>query len=99
VTRVLFLFPRSAQSNSLDDFIDTTFAPGLRQAGGAQSVTVSAGELMSPAGPPPYSRVVEATFESLVDVLAAVEAPSAQSARQHLRDLGTLILTFEEAEI
>ena len=95
MTRVLFLFPRSTESKPLDEFITKTFVPDLRGASGARSVAVSAGELMSPGVPPPYSRVVEASFESIADVVAAVEAPNAQVARQQLRDLGTLILMYE----
>ena len=98
MTRVLFLFPRSAESNSLDEFITTTFVPGLREASGARAVSVSAGDVMSPGGPPPYSRVVEASFASIADVVAAVEAPNAQAARGHLRDLGTLVLMYEATD-
>ena len=81
MTRDLFLFPRSTESKPLDEFITKTFVPDLRGASGARSVAVSAGELMSPGGPPPYSRVVEASFESIADVVAAVEAPNSQVAR------------------
>jgi hypothetical protein len=98
VIHVLFLFPRSVESGTLDDFISGTFVPGLKQARGAGSVNVSAGDVMSPGGQPPYSRVVEVAFDSLNDVIAAVEAPEAQAGRQTVRDLGALILTYEVNE-
>jgi hypothetical protein len=98
VVNVLFLFPSSADRVALDEFISSTFAPGLRQASGCRSVTVSTGDLMSPGGPPPYSRVVEAAFDELPDVIGAVEAPGAQPARLHLRELGTLVLMYEVGE-
>jgi uncharacterized protein (TIGR02118 family) len=95
VVKVLFLFPSSADRQALDEFIGSTFAPGLRQAAGCRSVMVSQGDLMSPGGPPPYARVVEAAFDSLRDVIGAVEAPEAQSGRLQVRDLGTLVLMYE----
>ena len=98
MVKVLFLFPAAADRQGPDDFIGSTFAPGLRQADGRRSVTVSTGDLMSPGGPPPYARVVEATFDALPDVIGAVEAPDAQPARMRLRDLGTLVLMYEVSE-
>jgi hypothetical protein len=43
-------------------------APGLRR------LRVSEGELMGRGGPPPYSRVVEASYRSLADWMAQVDA-------------------------
>jgi hypothetical protein len=40
--KVLFLFPRSAESDGLGDFVAGTFVPGLRQARGVQGVAESA---------------------------------------------------------
>jgi uncharacterized protein (TIGR02118 family) len=98
VIKVLFLFPSSADRGALDAFIESTHVPFLKQTHGCRSVIVSSGDLMSPGGPPPFSRVVEASFETLGDVMATVEAPEAQSGRQQIRDLGTLVLMYEVSE-
>jgi len=77
---VRFLFPKSADSKELDDFLSSQFIPAHKQALGLRSLKISAGDLMSPGGPPPYAKIVEASFDSLNDVMAAVQSQT-QDAR------------------
>ena len=95
---VLFLFPKSADLKTLDDFISNKFIPGVKQANGLRSLKLSAGDLMSPGGPPPYSRVVEASFDSLDEFMASVP-PDGQPEKEYMKSLGTLILFYEVGEL
>ena len=95
---VLFLFPKSTDLKALDDFISNSFIPGLKQAQGLRSLKVSAGDLMSAGGPPPYSRVVEASFDSLDEFMATVPLDG-QPEKEYMRSLGTLILFYEASEL
>jgi hypothetical protein len=53
---------------------------------------------MSPGGPPPYAKIVEASFDSLNDVMAVVQSQT-QDARDQMKALGALILMYEVNEL
>jgi hypothetical protein len=95
---VLFLFPKSTDLKALDDFISNKFIPGIKQAHGLRSLKLSAGDLMGAGGPPPYSRVVEASFDSL-DAFMATVPPDGEPEKETMRSLGTLILFYEVSEL
>jgi len=63
-----------------------------------RSLKISAGDLMSPGGPPPYAKIVEASFDSLNDVMAVVQSQT-QDARDQMKALGALILMYEVNEL
>ncbi len=96
---VLFLFPKSADPKALDDLLSNGLVPGIQQARGLRSLKLSAGDLMSPGGPPPYSKVLEASFDSLDDVMAIVQSPAVQARRDYITSVGTLILMYEVSEL
>ena len=96
---VLFLFPKSTDPTALDDFLFNRLVPGINQARGLRSLKLSAGDLMSPGGPPPYSRVVQASFDSLDDVMAIVQSPETQAGRDYIKSVGALILMYEVNEL
>ncbi|MGH2967274.1 MAG: hypothetical protein ACRDMH_18095 [Solirubrobacterales bacterium] len=51
---------------------------------------------MSPGGPPPYARVLEASFDSFAEVMAVVDESKRHPVeRERLADLGPLILLFD----
>jgi uncharacterized protein (TIGR02118 family) len=95
----LFLFPKSIDPQTLDDFLSTRFRPQHMKLPGLRSFKLSVGDLMSPSGPPPYSRVAETSFESLDDVMAIVQSPASQAVRDYMKSLGTLILMYEVIEL
>jgi hypothetical protein len=98
MVQVLFLFPRTTAPAELDEFL-AAFLPRLRQARGVRSVVASAGEVISPAGPPPYARVVQADFDSLADVMEAAGATGSgpRPANDALTATGALVLVYETA--
>jgi hypothetical protein len=91
---VLMLFPASADSRDLDAFV-SGFGGTLERAPGLRSLKVSDGDLMSPGGPPPFSAVLEASFGSLADWMAVVQAPKSQSHQDLFTRLAPLVLYFE----
>lgn len=66
----IILFPKTDDVAALDRFIETYVIPAHEQAPGCRSFTINREPLMSPFGPPPYSRVIVATLESIQDVMA-----------------------------
>ena len=72
--------------------------PAHKQALDVRSLKISAGDLMSPGGPPPYAKVVEVSFDSLNDMMAFVQSQP-PDARDRMKALGTLILMYEVDEL
>ena len=95
--KALFLFPKSTEPETLAGFLSTNLIPTLQQANGLRSVAMSTGPLMSPGGPPPYAKVVEASFGSLEDWIALVQSPAVQARRDELPP-DTLMLYYEVDE-
>lgn len=73
--------------------------PHLKTAAGVRSLRLSQDAIMSPAGPPPYSRVLHVSFDSLADVMAVVEESKQlpEQRDRHAR-LAPLILLYEVSE-
>ena len=74
---VLLLWPKSDDAGVQDELFSKLLslmkgAPGLRR------LRVNDGDLMARGGPPPYSRVVEASFESLADLRCTFRVASVQ---------------------
>ena len=91
---VLMLFPATADAAEVGALLDRIVgewkaAPGLR------SLRRSEGQLMSRGAPPPYSQVLEATFDSLEAFMARVPGPDRAAEREALDRLGPLIMFFE----
>ena len=92
--KVLFLFPNSVTSEEADDIISNLLIPANKQQKGFQSMSTSVGSLMSPDGPVPYERIVEATFESFDDVKSAAES-AIQMGDERRKTAGVSIYIFE----
>ena len=92
---VLILFPRDASPQELDGLV-ARMIPDLKEAEGLTSLRVSAGDLMGRGGPPPYSRVIEASFRALPDFMAFVGIPTA-GAGSGVRSCEPLV-SFEVTE-
>lgn len=94
---VLMLFPKSADPQELDRFLSIAIS-AMKRAPGLRSVRISVGDLMARGAPPPFSKVVEASFESLAAFMAFVQAPDRQGGQDPLDRLNPLIVFFEVAE-
>ena len=95
----LNLFPKSIDSDKLEKYITET-VESFKSTPGFLSHSVSAGDLMSPAGPPAYSKVLEASFESLEAFMGWVnspwaQSPQAQAYKNEMIENGAILLFYE----
>ena len=74
---VLLLFSKSDDAVVQDKMISMLLTL-MKEAPGLRRLRVNEGDLMGRGGPPPYSRVVEASFESLGDWMALVDVLNSQ---------------------
>jgi len=94
---VLFLFPKSADPKVLDDLISNTFIPRLKTAKGILSLTMSGGQIMGRSAPP-YSRIVEASFDSLENLMATAPADGTPEKDQ-FENLGGLFFSYDVKDL
>jgi uncharacterized protein (TIGR02118 family) len=93
----LILFPKSTDAQVLDRFFSSTDL--LKQAHGFRSLKQSEGDIMSPMGPPPYSKVIEVSFDSHEDVFAYAQSGEAQAGKEDLKSIGGLILIYDVSDV
>lgn len=72
----------------------------LKEADGLLSLKLSDGDVMSPGGPPAYSTVLEATFDSLENFMGWVDSPwvqspEAQADKNFMMEHGAVLIFFE----
>ena len=97
MVHTLILFPKSTDAQALDRFY--TSVDSLKQAHGFRSLKQSDGDIMSPMGPPPYSKVIEVSFDSHEDVFAYAQSAEAQSGKEYLKSLGGLMLIYDVSDV
>ena len=81
--RVLSLIPNTIEENKRDQIVGKMIH-AIQQADGLRSLYVSEGHIMSPGGPPPYSKVLEASFDSLEDFMTWVQNPASQADKEEI---------------
>ena len=81
--KVLSLIPSTIEENKRDQLTEKMIH-AIQQAEGLRSLSVSEGHIMSPSGPPPYSKVIEASFDSLEDFMAWVQTPASQADKEEI---------------
>lgn len=93
----LTLFPKSADLEQAEEFLSMVMIPSLKKAPGFLTVKASEGHLMSPAGPPDYSKVVEFTFDTLENFYAWTQSSEDQQEvkTQMIQD-GVVMIFYEE---
>ena len=94
----LTLFPKSLDQYVMSDLI-SKLIPALQGAKGLQSLRVSKGYLMSPGGPSTYSKVIEASWGKIDDLMAWVQTPQAQVDKDFMINNGVLMLFYEVEEM
>jgi hypothetical protein len=92
MVHTLILFPKSTDPQTLDRFFSSTDL--LKQAHGFRSLKQSEGDIMSPMGPPPYSKVIEVSFDSQEDVYAFAQSHPLEG-KDHLKRLGVVMLIYD----
>jgi hypothetical protein len=92
MVHTLILFPKSTDAQVLDRFLSSTDL--LKQAHGFRSLKQSEGDIMSPMGPPPYSKVIEVSFDSQEDVYVFAQSHPLEG-KDHLKSLGVVMLIYD----
>jgi len=96
---VLFLFPKTADSQAVDSFIATT-VHGMRSQPGQGPVFVSEGALMGPLGRDiPYSRILQTSIDSPENMMSAINSAGAQLSKPVMQELGVMLLLYETREL
>lgn len=94
------LFPKSIDPDQVEEFISTVMIPSLKKAPGFIAAKASEGHLMSPAGPPDYSKVFEFSFETLEDFYAWTQSSEDQEeAKNQLIKDGVVMIFYEEKSL
>ena len=96
--KVLFLFPKSVDLKTVDDLLANQLVPMVKQVQGFRAIQVSDGDIRSPGGPPPYTKVVEISFDSFDEMMEILQSQKSRSANEFLKSLGTLILLYDVRE-
>ena len=97
MVHTLILFPKSTDAQALDRFYASI--DSLKQAHGLRSLKQNEGDIMSPMGPPPYSKVIEISFDSHEDVFAYAQSAEAQTGKEYLKSLGGLMLIYDVSDM
>ena len=96
----LTLFPKSMDPEKIEE-ITSRLIQSMKSVNGFQSLESNDGHLMSPGGPPAYSKVFESTWDSLESFMAWAQSPSPESHadKDFLRANGGILLFYEVKEL
>jgi hypothetical protein len=96
MVRLQVLFPKSTDSQTLNRFLSA--ADVIKQAHGLRSLRQSEGDIMSPLGPPPFSKVTEISLGSHEDVMAFAQSNPLEG-KDHLKSLGVVMLIYDVSDL
>ena len=94
------LFPKSMNPEKIEELLSKQ-AASMKAANGLQSLKESDGHLMSPGGPPEYSKVLESSWDSLENFMAWVSSqkPEDNADKDFMLENGAVLLFYEVKEL
>jgi hypothetical protein len=94
------LFPTSMNPEEIEELLSKQVA-SMKAAKGLQSLKASDGHLMSPGGPPAYSKALESSWDSLENFMAWVESqkPEDKADKDFMLENGAVLLFYEVNEL
>ena len=95
--QAITLFPPSIDSEVFESLF-AELESSLKQFTGFLSIKVNKGHIMSPGGPPPFSKVIEFSFDSLENMMAWTQSDAAQSQKENMLKLNSIMIYFEVKE-
>ena len=96
----LTLYPKTMDPEQIEQHISTILLPSLKKAPGFIGMKASEGHLMSPAGPPDYSKVVVFSFETLEEFYAWTQSGDAQEeGKDQMIEAGVVMIFYEEKSL
>ena len=92
----LTLIPKSMEPEKIED-LSSRFISSMKAAKGLQLLKASDGHLMSPGGPPAYSKVFESTWDSLENFMAWAQSqnPEDHADKNFMLENGAVLLYYE----
>ena len=96
--QAITLIPASVDPEALETSLNL-LKSSLDQAPGVLSIQVSSGHIMSPQGPPPYSKVIKFTIDSLENMMAWAQSPEAQAQKEAMSKINPVMIYFEVEDL
>ena len=96
MVKSLTLFPKSMDPEKIEE-LSSRFIESMKAIEGLQSLATSDGHLMSPGGPPAYSKVFESTWDSLENFMAWAQSqrPEDHADKNFMLENGAVLLYYE----
>ena len=96
----LALYPISMEPEKIEETLSRQI-DSMKKGSGLLSIRASEGNLMSPGGPPSFSRVLETSWSSLEALMSWVQSqtPEDNAAKEYLLENGVILLFYEVKEI
>jgi hypothetical protein len=96
----LALFPKSMDPEKIENLLSKQIA-SMQAANGLKSLKTSNGHLMSPGGPPDYSKVLESSWDSLENFMDWVQSqkPEDNADKDFMLESGVALLFYEVTEL
>jgi antibiotic biosynthesis monooxygenase (ABM) superfamily enzyme len=82
-----------------DETVLDMLKSSLKKTPGVLSIQVNSGHIMSPQGPPPYSKVIKFSFDSLENMMAWTQSPEAQSQKEAMSKINPVMIYFEVEDL
>ncbi len=96
----LTLFPKSMDLDQIEDLLSNVMLPSLKKAPGFLNLRASDGHLMSPAGPPDFSKVVEFSFDTLENFYAwSQSSEEQQEVKDQMIKNRVVMIYYEEKSL
>ncbi len=99
MVNALALFPISMGTEKIEELISMQI-DSMKKAEGLISIKTSEGDLMSPGGPPSYSKVLESNWSSLEALMSWVQSqtPADNADKEYMLENGVVLLFYEVKE-
>jgi len=96
----LTLFPKSMDTEKVEE-LSSRFISSMKTAKGLQALSASDGHLMSPGGPPAYSKVFESSWDSLENFMAWAQSqkPEDHADKNFMLENGAVLVYYEVMEL
>jgi len=96
----LTLFPKSMGPEKTEE-LSSRFIASMKAAKGLQALMASDGHLMSPGGPPTYSKVFESSWDSLENFMAWAQSqkPEDHADKNFMLENGAVLLYYDVKEL
>ena len=96
MVNTLALFPISMETEKMEELLSSQIS-SMKKAEGVMSIRVSEGHLMSPGGPPSFSKVLESSWSSLEALMSWVQSqtPADNVAKDYMLESGVVLLYYE----